>query len=136
MTRRRLWALWLPVAIYMAIIFVLSSQQNPPALGPETLSDKSQHLVGYVGLGVVVCRALAGGFPRRVNRAAAIGTLLLTIGYGVTDELHQMFVPNRSSEMGDLYADAAGAAIGLIACWACGIIQIPSPRAHIPNPKR
>ena len=73
MTRRRLWALWLPVAIYMAIIFVLSSQQNPPALGPETLSDKSQHLLGYFGLGSVVCRALAGGFPRRVNRAAAIG---------------------------------------------------------------
>jgi VanZ family protein len=135
-TSRRLWGLWLPVVVYMAIIFTLSSQTDPPALGPDTLSDKSQHLLGYVGLAGLVCRALAGGFPRRVSRAVAAGTLLISIGYGITDELHQMFVPNRSPELADVYADAAGAVVGLIACWACGIIQTPSPKSQLPHPKR
>ena len=118
--------LWLPVAVYMAGIFLVSADADPPM--PERVSDKSMHLLAYAGLAVVVCRAVAGGLPARVTLRAAVFTLLITIGYAATDELHQSFVPNRSADAYDLLADAAGACAGLSACWAWGIIAAPNRR--------
>ena len=123
---RRLLHFWLPVAVYMAAIFLASADSDPPM--PERVSDKSLHLLAYAGLAVLVCRALLRGLPARVTRGAAFATLLISIGYAVTDELHQSFVPNRSADMYDLAADGVGAAAGLIGCWAWGIIATPNRR--------
>lgn len=125
--------LWEPVFLYMAAIFIVSAQPDPPM--PQAVSDKSLHVVAYGGLAVLVCRALSRGFPARVTRRTALATLLIVIGYGVTDELHQWTVPGRSADVYDLIADALGAALGLIACWACGILgtpksQHPQPESH------
>lgn len=122
--------LWLPVAVYMAAIFVVSADADPPM--PEGVSDKSMHLLAYAGLAVVVARAVAGGLPRRVTWRVALAALSIAVGYAVTDELHQMFVPNRSADVYDLLADAIGAAAGLIACWAWGIIA--GPNRCLPTP--
>ncbi len=123
--------LWLPVVAYMAGIFFVSGDADPPM--PERVSDKSMHLLAYAGLAVVVVRALAGGLPRRVTVGIALAALSITVGYAVTDELHQMFVPNRSADVYDLAADAIGAAAGLIACWAWGIIAAPNRRLPTPT---
>jgi hypothetical protein len=112
-------SLWAPVVIYMGAIFSVSSIPGPPIPGG---SDKSLHVLAYLGLAVVVVRALAGGLPRRIGLGIAATALLITIGYGATDEVHQLFVPGRSGEVGDLMADAGGALVGTIACWAWGII--------------
>jgi VanZ family protein len=37
----------------------------------------------------------------------------LSMAYAIIDELHQGFVPGRTSSMADLFADGAGAAVGL-----------------------
>jgi VanZ family protein len=129
---RYLW-LWAPVAIYMAAIFFASADPSPPL--PISVSDKLLHMLAYAGLALLVFRAATRGIPARVTWRSAAVTLLITIGYGLSDEVHQMSVPNRSADVKDLYADAAGAAIALIACWAWGIIQIPRPKSHIPHPK-
>ena len=42
--------------------------------------------------------------------------------FGVTDELHQWFVPGRVADVRDLTADAAGALVGVGLVWACGIV--------------
>ena len=123
--------LWLPVVVYMAAIFVASADADPPL--PERVSDKWMHLLAYAGLAVVVARAVAGGLPRRVTWRVALAALSIAIGYAVTDELHQMFVPNRSADVYDLLADAIGAAAGLIACWAWGIIGAPNRRLPTPT---
>jgi VanZ family protein len=117
---------WLPVAVYMAGLFIASADSTPPM--PARVSDKSLHLVAYAGLAIVVCRAVARGLPARLTRRAAVAALLITIGYAATDELHQSFVPNRSADVYDLLADAAGACAGLFACWAWGIIAAPNRR--------
>jgi VanZ family protein len=104
----------------MAAIFYVSSVPDPPI--PSGV-DKPLHWAAYLGLAVFVLRAVAGGLPRRIDVWTAAVAMLITVGYGVTDEVHQMFVPGRSADMYDLLADAAGAIGGTVTCWAWGIIS-------------
>jgi VanZ family protein len=116
---RRVW-LWGPVIAYMAIIFWESSLTNAPL--PGRLSDKVAHALGYGLLGGLVARALAGGFPRPLSWSGVILSVAVATLYGASDELHQHYVPGRTADLNDLIADAAGAALGVIAVWACGIL--------------
>jgi VanZ family protein len=123
---------WVPVLIYMGAIFLLSADSDPPA--PSAISDKTLHVIAYGGLAALLFRAVAGGLAARMTARAAALTLLITTAYGASDELHQMFVPGRSPELSDLFADAVGGALGLIACRAWAIIRPASPKSRIPDP--
>lgn len=111
--------LWAPVAIYMGAIFFVSSLSNPPV--PDG-TDKPLHWLAYLGLAVLVVRALAGGLPRRIGFGIASAAMLITVLYGATDEVHQLFVPGRTGEVKDLLADAVGALAGTITCVAWGFL--------------
>jgi VanZ family protein len=112
--------MWGPVVAYMAAIFYLSAQSSPPT--PGGLPDKVLHAIEYFGLGVLVFRAVAGGFAAPVTQARAWATMIITVAHAVSDEVHQIFVPYRTADAGDLLADAAGAALALMACLAWNII--------------
>lgn len=101
----------------MAFIFVLSSISRPPGL-PAGLTDKSAHALLYGGLGALLVRALAGGWRRPVTRGIAVTAVVAATVYGVTDEIHQHFVPPRQSEPADVLADALGAAAAAGALYA------------------
>ncbi len=103
--------LWGPVLLVMGLIYSQSAKSDPAA-PPGGMSDKSAHFLAYAVLGATVVRALAGGRPAamtagRIALAAFVATL-----YGASDEVHQMFVPNRTPELLDLAADAAGSVAG------------------------
>ena len=116
----RLLHLWAPVAVYMAAIFFMSSLPDPPMPpGP----DKPWHLLAYLGFGIVVVRAVAGGLPRRIGLRTAVLAILGAVMYAATDEAHQMFVPGRSADLNDLLADTLGVFAGTAVCWAWGIIS-------------
>jgi VanZ family protein len=100
--------LWMPPVIYAVAIFALSSIPNPPA-PPGAVTDKHLHALVYAGLALLVLRALASGDARRVTSARALGAAAIAAAYGVTDELHQWFVPGRVVDALDLLANAAGA---------------------------
>jgi VanZ family protein len=109
--------LWGPVILVMALIYYTSSLSDLGA-PPGGLSDKAAHFIAYAALGASLIRALAGGHSsamtaRRVLLATAIATL-----YGLSDELHQSFVPHRTPEALDLVADAAGGLTGAVALMA------------------
>ena len=104
----------------MAAIFYSSSLTNVP-LPPGP--DKPLHAIAYLGLAVVIVRAVAGGLPRRVGLHTAVKALLIVVAYAISDEVHQMFVPGRTADVHDLTADTIGAVAGTIACWAWGIIS-------------
>jgi VanZ family protein len=110
-TRFRLWG---PVIVYMAAIFHFSSESHPlPAL-TEHVWDKLLHTVEYVGLAVLVFRALNGeGFGAW---PAAILTVALVSAYGATDEWHQLFVPPRQADLQDWMTDTLAGVIGAAGC--------------------
>jgi VanZ family protein len=116
----RRFRLWGAVVLYMAVIFYVSGLSDPPV---PSGTDKSLHGLTYLGLVIVVVRAVVGGLPRRIDMRVAIIAFLITVAYAATDEVHQMFVPGRTADVFDLVADAGGAILGTAACWAWGIIS-------------
>jgi VanZ family protein len=41
----------------------------------------------------------------------------MAVAYGLTDELHQSFVPDRNGRLDDVVTDALGAAVGVAIAW-------------------
>lgn len=111
--RNRL-GLWLLVVAWMAVIFALSSQSQLPT--PAGLSDDARSVIGhlcvYGVLAVLLWMALPRGWPASRRIAVAFAGAIL---FGVTDEWHQSFVPDRESTFSDLVVDAIGASVALIA---------------------
>lgn len=107
---KRLCWYWLPPLCYAAGIFFLSSRAVPPSIAPPEGFDKLAHFILYGGLGGLLARALLSAGLGRAN--AVWWTTLLGTLYGVSDEIHQSFVPERSSEVLDAVADAGGSLIG------------------------
>ena len=117
----RLW-FWGPVALYCALIFALSSMSSVPAL-PARISDKAAHALLYAGLGFLVARGVSGGVARRPSVRVAAVAIGFAAAYGLSDEVHQLFVPARQFDWQDLLADVCGAALGTAAWWLWGILR-------------
>jgi VanZ family protein len=113
--------LWAPVLAYMAGIFVVSGLPDPPV--PGDVPDVNLHAVAYFGLMVLTTRAIAGGLWHGVTIAAIVSAWIITVAYGMSDEWHQSFVPNRHAEWRDVGADAIGAFGAAIALGAWSIIR-------------
>lgn len=119
---------WLPVFLYLAIVFWLSAQSRPlPFLPPELWAfDKLLHAAEYAVLGMLLAAALGG--ERLAPGRVLLWAVLLASAYGASDEIHQAFVPNRSCDLRDWIADTAGAAIG---AGIAAFLQVRSSRASI-----
>jgi VanZ family protein len=102
--------LWLPPLLYMALIFHFSSESDPLPEVTHHLWDKLLHTVEYGGLGLLFCRALSGEGIRWIR--AVVVAIVLTSIYGATDEGHQSFVPQRTADVRDWFADNVGAMLG------------------------
>lgn len=114
--------LWLPVAVYMAVIYYGAALSQTP--GPAAaVSDTVLHMSGYAGLALVTLRATAGGRWTGVTRRALLLALLITVVHGATVEIEQMFVPDRFAEWRDLWNDVIGASAGLLAAWGWSTIK-------------
>lgn len=110
------WIRWIITLAYAGFIFYLSSRTwNGAPMFP--FSDKVFHLVLYFGFGGLTLWAL------RMTKLKGKGSIvyiafLCVVLYGLSDEIHQLFVPGREFSLFDLLADAAGAAIGILtAAW-------------------
>ncbi|OGX44394.1 MAG: hypothetical protein A3G38_01115 [Omnitrophica WOR_2 bacterium RIFCSPLOWO2_12_FULL_51_8] len=104
--------LWLPVLCCMALIFYAGSLPagDVPPLFPY--QDIVFHLGIYLILGLCFCRALKTALPETVPAKAVSITVLFIIFYGITDELHQSFVPGRSLSGLDVFIDSLGGLLG------------------------
>ncbi|MFB3854264.1 MAG: VanZ family protein [Vicinamibacterales bacterium] len=113
---------WGPVVSYMGLIFVVSGTSDLPSL-PGGGWDKAIHFGEYLILAVLLVRALARSRWLRPSVQAAAAAAFLATLYGLTDEVHQAFVPGRAVELADFLSDAAGALAGAVAVYCWGIIS-------------
>ncbi|MGD9851358.1 MAG: VanZ family protein [Nitrospirales bacterium] len=108
---------WGPVVGYALLIVFLSAQSTPSQYIPGILyglSDKILHATEYGILALLLYRA----FKHTVNTKWTVGLSILTaVAFGVSDEIHQWFVPNREADFFDLLADGLGATL-LVCAWA------------------
>jgi VanZ family protein len=103
--------LWAPVLAWMTLLFFASSRSDV-GVGAR-IPDWITHGAAYLVLGVLLGRAITGGFRRRITTAGALAVVGLCTLYGVSDEFHQSFVPGRDASPGDVAKDCAGAAIAV-----------------------
>lgn len=99
---------WLPVVLWMGLIFFLSSQPHLPRYPTpsiDLLLNRVAHLFEYAVLAILLHRAVGDESGRW---ALLIGGL-----YALSDELHQSFVPGRNAELLDLAFDVLGVILGL-----------------------
>ncbi len=110
-TTRQVFVAWAAVLFYAGLIFYSSSLPKPiPFIEKELYPpDWVLHMAEYSVFGLLVARALlvsSRGFSRFLLLAV---TLLIGILYGLSDEWHQSFVPQRDSSIYDVIADGIGA---------------------------
>lgn len=109
--------LWLPVFIWLEIIFLLSS--IPASLLPHMLSDswlfwahRIAHICEYSTLGILLIRAYK--FERgQMSLKMIIFLMFFILLAGLLDEWHQSFVPGRHAQFIDAYFDTICGTLGM-----------------------
>jgi VanZ family protein len=113
---------WLPPALWMGLIFILSAQPTLPR-HPEVLLDlvlkKAGHMVGYGILAFLLWRAFSRG-QGALSRSALAAAFVVSILYAASDEYHQSFVPERNGTPVDVGLDAVGALVALLVVGSLG----------------
>jgi VanZ family protein len=144
----QLW-IWGPVVGLMLAIFIVSAQPKnppPPGAGPTYLSGfvpvfqgaiepvvkKGAHVAGYALLTLAFLRAFRlHGHPRR--RSAYLA-LVCAMGYALTDEFHQAFVPGRHASLLDIGFDSIGTVLVALTGVAGQSKALPGARGEHTNP--
>lgn len=106
---------WLPIIIYCLAIYFQSSRPAPAHMPDIPLLDKLLHFTAYAVLGMLFLRAFrASRIRNNIKLAMALSVFLSTL-YGLSDELHQHFVPYRNADLMDALADMFGSFCGVVA---------------------
>jgi VanZ family protein len=107
------WIIRILPFLYMGLIWFLSSMPSDAVVAlPDSKVDsflkESMHLIEFAILYFLLVLAfLTGGhFTKKLNIILAVIAAL----YGVTDEIHQSFIPARSSSLIDVAKDWIGVA--------------------------
>lgn len=97
---------FLPSLVYAAGIFYLSSIPGADVPPPFPHFDKLLHFILYAGFALTLAMGLRFKW-----------VLLVVAVYGVSDEIHQLWVPGRSGDVADWVADVLGGTAYLLIKW-------------------
>jgi len=99
---------WFIAGIYMGLIFIASSIPGKPLPKISTI-DKLIHLIEFGILSWILGKAFRTSQKETFIKQASIFSILITILYGIGDEIHQSFVPFRDPGIYDVLFDGIGA---------------------------
>ena len=107
------WPFAVLTALYCTGIYRLSAQSDllddTPSWLEQAGVDKLAHAIVFGGLGGLVHQGLVRSNAALGPRMRWALPLAFTVLYGLSDEIHQRFVPNRHFDLLDLLADGVGA---------------------------
>jgi VanZ family protein len=130
-THKNFFYYWLPVVIYCAAIFIQSSRPAPESIPAVPYLDKLLHAGAYALLGLLFFRAYRTTRLKDHPARLAFFSILSAGIYGISDEFHQCFVPSRSAELMDAFADFLGGVLGVFVCLRLGFRE----RFYLPSCK-
>ncbi len=104
---------WLPIIIYCLLIFIQSSYPSIKRAPELPHIDKVLHFVAYALLGALFLRAFKTSRIKNNVKLMLILSVLLSSLYGISDEIHQYFVPYRDADLMDVLADMLGGIMGV-----------------------
>lgn len=117
---KKFWVNQFPAILAAITIFVLSSIPGNHFPKVETVFslDKLVHSLMYAGFTFAINHAFyrQNRYPY-LKQNWIICSILAAILFGISDETHQYFVPNRSSDVMDLNADLVGILLATFAYW-------------------
>jgi VanZ family protein len=111
----------LPALIMAGAIFYVSSRETIDLpLSIISFSDLFLHTGAYFFFGITIwCAAYpwntSPDYPLRTYMILGVIGIL----YGLSDEIHQSFVPNRACTASDFFADSVGVILALAAVRMC-----------------
>lgn len=109
---------WLPVLLCMGFIFYTSSIPGEKIPGLFPLQDIAFHTFVYSVMACFFARALKNTYLNITQLKIIIFTIVFGFIYGISDELHQAFVPYRTVSGFDVFIDSLGSFAGsLIYRW-------------------
>ena len=104
---------WLPLIAYCLAIYIQSDLPASEHIPSFEFSDKILHFFAYAVMGVLFYRAYQTlrikGDPRLLILLSIASATL----YGISDEIHQYYVPFRDASILDAVANMLGAVCGV-----------------------
>ncbi|EKD53533.1 MAG: hypothetical protein ACD_61C00020G0003 [uncultured bacterium] len=100
---------YVPVVLWMTLIFLISSKADLPVNGTvseDFLSKKLAHIFEYTILMFLMFRAVGEKSPAKA--------FLYSLVFAFTDEIHQLFIPTRTGKLRDVGIDSIGLIISAI----------------------
>ncbi|MFH1645720.1 MAG: VanZ family protein [Candidatus Omnitrophota bacterium] len=110
---RKFFLYWLPLILYAFLIFYLSSRSGDtlPRIDIPHF-DKIVHFIEYAIFGFLLLRALRIDKTKVFNMDLRLFVIIISVIFGISDEFHQVFVPNRTPDLLDFISDSIGAFVG------------------------
>jgi len=141
MRARRFVRYWMPAILWMALIFlgstdILSAEHTSRFLVPflrwidpqislaalnmiQVLIRKLGHLTEYAILAALLWPAFGRGITWHLKMSILFLVAWVACAiFAASDEFHQSFVPSRTASPSDVMIDICGALVGLAICWA------------------
>ena len=118
---------WLPLILYCLLIYIQSANPYPKQIPSFPLVDKALHFFAYGIMGILFYRAYQ---TLRIKNNIKMLMLLSVVSaslYGISDEIHQSFVPFREAEVADAIADIIGAVSGVLLYQLLVVSRIEKP---------
>ena len=110
---RNFFTCWLPLIIYCLAIYVQSGRPGPEHLPDVRFFDKFLHFGAYGLLGVLFFRAYETLPLKKFKNLLILISSGSAALYGVSDEIHQYFVPFRHADLMDGVANTIGSIFGV-----------------------
>ena len=118
---------WLPLILYCLFIYIQSANPSPDQIPSIPFIDKVLHGAAYGIMGILFYRAYQ---TLRIKDNIHMLMLLSVVSaslYGISDEIHQSFVPFRDAEVTDVIADILGAVGGVFLYQMLIVSRIEKP---------
>ena len=95
------------------ISMILTGNNEEIAIIIEPYVRKVAHFAEYA-IGAILIYLLLYTFQKISSKIRNISSIIITIIYAISDEIHQLYIPGRERKIVDVYIDTLGIITGVI----------------------